>query len=130
MTDLEDKIELRHFAPAEFACSCGAGCNKGFADMNARFLRRLDAARELAGTPFVITSAMRCPEHNERVGGVPDSEHLHGQAVDIAAAGSRQRYHTVRGAVESGFSRIGVGRTFIHLGGSPDKPAEVMWLYD
>lgn len=39
--------------------------------MDADLLHLLDEARDLAGAPFSLTSAYRCPKHNKAVGGVP-----------------------------------------------------------
>lgn len=38
---------------------------------------------EVGSTKFNITSAFRTTTHNRRVGGVPNSQHLYGKAVDI-----------------------------------------------
>ena len=35
------------------------------------------------GIPLTISSFYRCPELNKAVGGVPDSQHQYGQAIDI-----------------------------------------------
>lgn len=64
---------LRHFSPVEFRCKCG--CGAGMEKMDADLLHLLDEARDLAGTPFSLTSAYRCPKHNKAVGGVPTSAH-------------------------------------------------------
>ena len=54
---------LRHFSPVEFRCKCG--CGAGMEKMDADLLHLLDEARDLAGTPFSLTSAYRCPKHNK-----------------------------------------------------------------
>ena len=64
---------LRHFSPVEFRCKCG--CGAGMEKMDADLLHLLDEARDLAGAPFSLTSAYRCPKHNKAVGGVPTSAH-------------------------------------------------------
>lgn len=43
----------------------------------------LDPLRELYGKPIYISSGYRCPRLNKAVGGVANSQHLTGQAVDI-----------------------------------------------
>lgn len=37
---------------------------------------------------FTVTSAKRSPEENEAAGGVPNSQHLTGEAIDIKPYGS------------------------------------------
>lgn len=44
----------------------------------------LDEMRGVAGVPFVITSGFRTPEQNKAAGGVANSAHLKGLAVDLA----------------------------------------------
>ena len=46
----------------------------------------LSAATALASRFGRVTSTHRSPEHNRRVGGVPNSWHLAGRAIDIARA--------------------------------------------
>ena len=97
--------------------------------MNPEFLKMLSRARVIANIPFQITSAIRCGQHNFETGGTPGSEHLDGQAVDIACNNSTSRHEIIVGAFAAGFNRIGIGKTFVHLGNGPDKPQNVIWLY-
>ena len=39
------------------------------------------------GKPLVINSGYRTKEHNARIGGVPNSQHIHGRAVDFRIPG-------------------------------------------
>lgn len=43
----------------------------------------LEPLRQHFGTPVVISSGYRCPALNRAVGGVPNSQHLTGEAADI-----------------------------------------------
>jgi len=90
---------------------------------------KLDKAREMAGTPFVITSGFRTPAQNKRVGGAKNSAHLRGLAADIACEDSESRMKIVRAAIACGFTRIGISDTFIHLDVDKTLPDEVIWLY-
>ncbi|KAE8545335.1 D-Ala-D-Ala carboxypeptidase family metallohydrolase [Marinobacter nauticus] len=58
---------MRYFKPSEFNCPC---CGDGFDHMSQELLIHLDAARHMAGIPFVISSAYRRENHNADVGGV------------------------------------------------------------
>ena len=56
--------------------------------MQQFFLEALERARYYAGTPFKITSGYRTKAHNKAVGGVRNSFHTKGLAVDIAKSTS------------------------------------------
>ena len=43
----------------------------------------LEPLRAFAGKPIVISSGYRCPALNQAVGGVPQSQHLRGEAADL-----------------------------------------------
>lgn len=43
----------------------------------------LQPLRDIWGGPLFINSGYRCPELNEKVGGVPTSQHTKGQAADV-----------------------------------------------
>jgi len=69
-----------------------------------------------------VTSGYRCKEHNKAVGGVPNSYHTQGKAIDIYIGG--QHYNDkdvvsfVKAARYVGFHRIGWKRykgVFVHL---------------
>lgn len=96
--------------------------------MDLDFLHRLDKAREIANTPFKITSGYRSPEHNQKVGGRVGSSHLKGLAVDILCTNSGTRSDIIFGLINAGFSRIGIAENFIHADLDKDKP-NAIWLY-
>ena len=58
--------------------------------------RVLDPIREHWGLPIRVTSGYRSPELNEEVGGVEDSWHMDGCAVDITALGISEEHRRHR----------------------------------
>lgn len=117
---------MRYFSLDEFDSpdSKGSGSN-----MDADLLVLLDELRDRYGKPIRVTSGYRTEKHNAAVGGVPESSHMRGYAVDIAASSSRERHDLVKLAIQVGFNRIGIANSFIHLDNDPDKPYRVMWTY-
>jgi len=101
--------------------------------MNEDFMSKLQAARTIAGVPFEINSGFRTTEHNQQVGGKPDSTHLLGRACDIKVVDSRTRINIVKSLLLAGFTRIGIGKDFVHVdnGEEVGKPYDpnVMWTY-
>ena len=47
----------------------------------------LDPLREKYGKPIRVNSGYRCPNHNLAVGGATQSQHMKGEAADIAPVG-------------------------------------------
>ena len=52
--------------------------------VRALVLEVLQPLREAYGKPLHVNSGYRCPELNALVGGVPTSQHVKGEAADIA----------------------------------------------
>ena len=105
-------MDLQYFTIEEFACPL-----TGRMEMDEGFLRRLDQARDIADTPFVITSGFRSPEQNRRAGGREDSRHLIGEAADIAATTPEERGKIIGGLIQAGFTSMAINpaRGFIHV---------------
>ena len=98
-------------------------------NMDIDFLAKLDKAREYANIPFIITSAYRTKEHNAKIGGVANSSHLKGLAVDIRVNSSKERFFVLNALILVGFNRIGVAKTFIHVDDDKEKTNNVIWTY-
>jgi len=102
-----------HFSRKEFECRC---CGRLVLDDN--LLDGLEALRKLAGVPVVVNAGYRCRQHNQEVGGVPNSEHTRGLAADIRLPGlSLQRMYELALEVPQ-FSRGGIGAydgDFLHV---------------
>lgn len=117
---------MKYFTYTEFDSPDEVGSGK---KMNPKLLIMLDMVRDKFDKPLHITSGYRTVEHNARVGGTENSSHLKGLAVDIACNSSVDRYHLLNCLLDVGFTRIGVGNTFIHVDIDKDKAKEVIWTY-
>lgn len=117
---------IKHFKPVEFDSPDikGSGAN-----MQAIFIAKLDLARTIANIPFRINSGYRTPKQNKKVGGVADSSHLKGEASDIAAETTAQKFIIVVALLKAGFVRIGIGKNFVHADNDMSKPQNVLWTY-
>lgn len=103
----------KNFHLSEFTCKCGR-CRNQLIGM--KMISLLQQVRDKMGVPLYITSAYRCPTHNTNVGGVSNSRHTCGDAIDISISNLNWR-ELVKVAKEVGFTGIGYGqdRGFIHL---------------
>ena len=80
----EDRALSLHFRLSEYECRCGQ-CSETRVDLE--HVERLEILRRELGRPVVITSAYRCPAHNQVVGGHRTSEHMEGTATDVVVRG-------------------------------------------
>ena len=117
-------ITSKYFKEAEFK---RLGCS--LQNMDQEFIDRLDLCRTMAGIPFVLTSAYRDPSKNKSVGGVGNSAHIKGRAVDIACVTGTTRWLIVINAINVGFKRIGIGNGFVHLDDDDSLPNPVIFTY-
>jgi len=123
---------MKYFTHTEFDSPDvpGSGSN-----MDSDFLDMLDDARACSGIPYRITSGFRTRQYNESLiqraySASHNSSHLKGLAADIAAVNSEARMRIVGGLLAAGFTRIGIGKTFVHVDSDQDKRDGVMWVYD
>ena len=87
-----------HFRPEEFKCKCGH-CTGYPTQMRVKELKHIERIREHYDRPMVITSALRCEYGNKKVGGVSNSGHLHGRAVDFYMSGVTDTKANRKGAI-------------------------------
>lgn len=115
-----------YFKPSEFDSPDEPGSGM---KMSTKLIDMLAIARKLAGIPFTINSGYRSKKHNVAVGGTSDSAHTKGLAVDIKTKNSVERYIILTALIDAGFTRIGIGRTYIHVDIDETKAQNVMWDY-
>lgn len=96
--------------------------------LDAELVAKLDWARKRSGAPFIITSGLRTEGSNEMVGGVGNSSHIRGLAVDLKVSDSITRFRMVQALLLVGFKRIGVYNHHLHVDMDSTLPQEVMWL--
>ena len=78
---------------------------------------------ELTGRSFVVTSGYRSKSYNAKIGGVTDSLHMSGYAIDVSVSAAT-RDDVFLAAQRAGFTGIGIYSVFMHLDCGPRK----MWV--
>lgn len=85
-SDWWENIEF--FDRGEFRCKCGGVHCDGFpAEPKEALVRLADDARRHFGAVVDVSSGVRCKTHNAAVGGVANSRHLTGKAMDFRVRG-------------------------------------------
>ena len=80
--------EVKYFDRSEFKCNCGGKYCTGFpAEPHPLLVKVADRVREHFGAAAIISSGVRCETHNANVGGVSNSRHLNGKAMDFRISG-------------------------------------------
>lgn len=116
----------KYFVEREFEL-CSPSCS--LQDMHQATMLKLDAARKIAGIPFVLNSAYRSPSHDKSRGRSGTGAHTLGRAVDIRCSSDRNRFIIIEALLKAGFHRIGIAKSFIHADDSSEHTPEVAWLY-
>ncbi len=115
----EEKKEVgyKYFAPREIV------------GLKSELVELLDKAREIAGVPFVLTSGYRNPAKNKAVGGVEDSSHITGLAVDIRVKDGVSGGKILLALAQVGFTRFGFYKdNHIHVDMDSTKPNPCIWV--
>lgn len=126
---MADFSKIRNFKPQEFDSPDLPGSGRS---VDQELVDKLQAMRDHLGYPIKINSAVRSAAHNHDVGGVNDSYHMKGQAVDVAAPLSKI-YDMLAAAINVGFSGIGIKRHsgqavgMLHL--DVRQGPRVVWTY-
>lgn len=79
---------IRHWSREEFRCRCGGKYCNGFpAEPDQTLVELVDDIRHKAGRPGIPSSGLRCTVWNSLQGGVENSRHMTGKALDFSIAG-------------------------------------------
>lgn len=80
--------DIKYFKRSEFKCKCGGKhCNGYPAEMKEKVVKIADGAREHFNAEATVVSGLRCKIHNANEGGVSNSRHMSGKAVDLRIKG-------------------------------------------
>ena len=78
--------DIKYFKRSVYACKCGK-CGGFPVEPHEKLVRAEDKVRDHFGSPAHNSSGIRCETHNANVGGVANSRHLYGKAVDFRVDG-------------------------------------------
>ena len=101
--------------------------------LKPELVKILDNARGLSGTPYKITSGYRTKEKNKQVGGVPNSSHTKGLAVDLACTDNIKRTLILKGLYNCGsdlFIEICKSHIHVDIDKSVHSLGQTMWAAD
>ena len=79
--------QIQYFTRQEMRCKCGQYCNGFPAEPQKLLMELADRARAHLGKPAHNISCLRCPTWNALQGGVANSQHMYGEAMDIRIDG-------------------------------------------
>lgn len=97
--------------------------------LKPEFVSLLDKARDISGIPFIITSGYRDAQHNENVGGVKDSAHTFGLAVDLRVKDGVSGGKILIALIKVGLNRFGFYKDgHIHIDYDLTKPNPCYWV--
>jgi len=115
-----------NFKKAEFDCKA-----TGENNMQHEFMEKLQAIRKDFGRGITVTSGFRSVKHPVEARKThSNGEHTQGFCADIMCITSADRFTLINLALKHGITRIGVAKTFLHLGiGGKSLPINVIWDY-
>lgn len=117
---------LKYFSQSDFD-KCNPPCK--LEEMDDKFMKKLDIARQIAKIPIIPTSGFRSEEWEHEQGRDGTSSHTKGLAIDLKAEDSPTRYKLINSLLSVGLNRIGIGKNFIHVDMDKNKPSNVIWHY-
>lgn len=116
-----DTMNYKYFKPNEII------------GLKPELVQVLDKAREIAGVPFKITSGYRTPEKNASIGGVQNSSHTKGLAVDLYCTDNFKRTKILTALYTVGtqlFIEICKSHIHVDIDSSIHSMGQTMWAND
>ena len=108
-----------NFSLEEFNSKCGRPIPNNVLPNIINLAKNLQVLRDALGKSITITSGYRSPEHNAKVKGAKNSQHITGMAADIKVKGMtpKEVALVIEGLIESGKMKqggIGIYPSWIH----------------
>ena len=108
-----------NFTLEEFNSKCGRDIPNNVLPNILQLAKNLQVLRDAVGKSISITSGYRSPQHNKKIGGAKDSQHVKGMAADIKVTGMtpKEVALVIEGLIEQGKMKqggIGIYPSWIH----------------
>ena len=109
----------KNFSLQEFNSKCGRDIPNEILPNIIELAKNLQVLRDAVNKPISITSGYRSPEHNAKVKGAKNSQHIKGTAADIKVRGMtpKEVALVIEELIEQGKIKeggIGIYRTWVH----------------
>jgi len=108
-----------NFTLEEFNSKCGRDIPNNVLPNILQLAKNLQVLRDAIGKSISITSGYRSPQHNKKIGGAKDSQHVKGLAADIKVSGMtpKEVALVIEGLIEQGKMKqggIGIYPSWVH----------------
>jgi uncharacterized protein YcbK (DUF882 family) len=108
-----------NFSLEEFNSKCGRPIPNNVLPNIINLAKNLQVLRDALGKSITITSGYRSPEHNAKVKGAKNSQHIKGTAADIKVTGMtpKEVALVIEGLIEQGKMKqggIGIYPSWLH----------------
>lgn len=108
-----------NFTLEEFNSKCGRDIPNNVLPNILQLAKNLQVLRDSIGKSISITSGYRSPQHNKKIGGAKDSQHVKGLAADIKVSGMtpKEVALVIEGLIEQGKMKqggIGIYPSWVH----------------
>ncbi len=108
-----------NFSLQEFNSKCGREIPNNVLPNIIQLAKNLQVLRDALGKSISITSGYRSPQHNKKIGGAKDSQHVKGMAADIKVSGMtpKEVALVIEGLIEQGKIKqggIGIYPSWVH----------------
>jgi len=106
----------KHFSREEVECKCGCG----FDSIDVETLKIMEEVREYVKHPITPSSGARCSEHNKKVGGLINSQHLKTRACDLPVDVPSKVYEWLNNKYPNKYG-FGLYKAFVHIDTRAEK---------